>query len=355
MRSILVIIFIAFVSLNTVEAQLFPSLQGEALQAALVDEFKPTVILSSAGSKDSLYAVVENINGTVECVYTGYTVSLTPNTDPSQDVFAQNINQEHVFPRSQGVDNTPAEYDMHHLFPSRVDVNGDRGSLPFGEVPDNQANKWFINASTSGSVPSSNIDGYSELWENNAFEPRESKKGDIARAMFYVYTMYENFIDTDYFMSQVETLCEWHHMDPVDEKEYNRSQLVGSFQSGKANPFTLDCTLAERLFCEAPSEPCNDFSTSTDEKFGTEDLNLTIFNSGSQNPVVQLNTNQPAQLQIRLINQLGYTIQEWDVQSKDQTPHTFQLNKTGLQKGLFFIQINNITNHYTMVEKVLIP
>lgn len=355
MRSIFVIVFITFVSLNTAEAQLFPNLQGEALQAALVDEYKPSVILSSAGSKDSLYAVVENINGTVECVYTGYTVSLTPNTDPSQDVFAQNINQEHVFPRSQGVDNTPAEYDMHHLFPSRVDVNGDRGSLPFGEVPDNQANKWFINASTSGSVPSSNIDGYSELWENNAFEPRENKKGDIARAMFYVYTMYEDFIDADYFMGQVETLCEWHHMDPVDEKEYNRSQLVGSFQSGKANPFTLDCTLAERLFCEAPSEPCSDFSTSTDDNFWLADLNLVIFNNGSQNPVIQLKTSQASEFQVRLINQLGHTVQEWNVQSNIQSSPTLQLNKTGHQKGLFFIQINNINNHYTMVEKVLIP
>ena len=80
-----------------------------------------------------MYAVVENFNGEVECVYTGYSITLTPGADPSQDAFAKNINQEHVFPRSKGVDNTQAEYDMHHLFPSRVDVNQDRGSLPFGE------------------------------------------------------------------------------------------------------------------------------------------------------------------------------------------------------------------------------
>ena len=63
-------------------AQIFPGLDGAALQMALIDNYKPDFVLSSSGSKDSLYAVVENIDGKVECVYTGYQVTLDLNEDP---------------------------------------------------------------------------------------------------------------------------------------------------------------------------------------------------------------------------------------------------------------------------------
>jgi hypothetical protein len=334
-------------------AQIFPGLDGAALQMALVDNYKPDFVLSSSGSKDSLYAVVENINGKVECVYTGYQVTLDLNEDPSQFVFAQNLNQEHVFPRSQGVDNTPAEFDMHHLYPSRVDVNQDRGSLPFGESADNLTNKWFINTSTIGSIPSSNIDGYSELQENVTFEPREDRKGDIARAMFYVYVMYNDLIDQEYFESQAETLCDWHHMDPVDEREWNRNALVATFQDDKPNPFILDCTLASRLFCSAPTEPCMDYSVNTNELDWNNTFSITVLNNGNIAPQLHILNPSKTNLSIQIIDlngRAGFNNQYLNHSEIHLIPNfDFQLTK-----GLYFVIVQNQIGQ-TKAAKLVIP
>ncbi|MBK8702092.1 MAG: endonuclease [Saprospiraceae bacterium] len=51
-------------------------------------------------------------------------------------------------------------------------------------------------------------------------------KGDIARSMFYIYTIYRELVapeDPNYFPLQVATLCQWHLADPVDERSGNRS------------------------------------------------------------------------------------------------------------------------------------
>ena len=51
--------------------------------------------------------------------------------------------------------------------------------------------------------PSQNRDKYSES-ASSVFEPREEVKGDIARAIFYFYTMYSIVADDDFFENQKE-------------------------------------------------------------------------------------------------------------------------------------------------------
>ena len=58
------------------------------------------------------------------------------------------------------------------------------------------------------------------------FEPREEAKGDIARSVFYFYTMYrEEAIeaDSDFFDDMREDLCTWHNEDAVSEEEMDRN------------------------------------------------------------------------------------------------------------------------------------
>ena len=62
-----------------------------------------------------------------------------------------------------------------------------RSNKPFGEVNDSQA-QWYGVNGNSYNQPSNSAnwsEGTGNLWE-----PRESKKGDVARAVFYYYTMY---------------------------------------------------------------------------------------------------------------------------------------------------------------------
>ncbi len=216
-------------------------------------------MLSDAASKDRLYDTVDRVEiggvAGVEGLYTGFFVPFDgrPNSDPSQDVFNDNagINQEHTWPRSRGTDGNNAERDMHHLFPTRVQVNSDRGNDPFGTIPDDTGSTWYRDAEQRRSTPTD-----AETWSQDSgpvFEPRASVRGDVARAMFYVAAIYSDLVDLPWFERQKETLLQWHLEDPALEADVARSNRVAQFQSGCSagscvNPFVEDATLATRAF-----------------------------------------------------------------------------------------------------------
>lgn len=231
----------------------FPELDGDDLREALLEEYKPSVVLTYSQARDTFFRNIDAVDNVLECVYTGYKITLDPLLDPTIDAFSKGINTEHTYPRSKGAfENTNAYSDMHHLFPTREQVNSDRGSLPFSEITDAQTDKWYLEEDVTMSIPSQEIERYSELWEGESFEPREAHKGDVARSYFYFYTMYQNQADQaapNFFSIQQETMCQWHYEDPVDEKEWNRNIKISAYQDGKKNPFILDCRLA-RLYCD---------------------------------------------------------------------------------------------------------
>jgi endonuclease I len=267
LRSLLVLLLVASAAAAQPEQiVLFPDEQGDELRASIIAAYKPTSVLSEAAGKDRMYDTiwateVEGDEGVVG-VYTGFFVPFDcdPNCDPSQDVFnqgsenTQGINQEHIWPRAEGVDGTQAERDLHHLAPTFVRANGDRGNLPFAEIPDAQTDTWYIDNTVTSTMPTTNIDAYSERDVNTAFEPREDFKGDVARSMFYVATMYADLVDLDFFEAQVETLRLWHELDDVDDAEYDRTFVIAGFQGGddRENPFVLDSTLVRRAFFPTP-------------------------------------------------------------------------------------------------------
>ena len=231
----------------------FSDLNDEALREALIANYKTSTVLTYSEARDTFFKNIDAVDNVLECVYTGFKITLDPNADPTTDAFSKGINTEHTYPRSKGAtENTNAYSDMHHLFPTLESVNGDRGSLPFKEVEDSQTDKWYFEDMVSTSIPAQSIDSYSELLLEDSFEPRESHKGDVARAYFYFYTMYQNQADQaapNFFALQQATMCQWHFEDPVDEKEWTRNNKISVYQDGKKNPFILDCKLA-RLYCD---------------------------------------------------------------------------------------------------------
>ena len=232
----------------------FPELDGQDLLEAVQDNFTAASILSFSASRDSLFGRVYQEGDSLYCVYTDWSVYMPPGADPTQAAFQDGagINTEHAWPRANGADLDPARADMHHLFPTRVDVNGDRGNLPFGEISDVLTDRWYYLDQQSSSVPASNRAAYSEYRQNVAFEPREAFKGNIARAMMYFYTIYRDeavAAAPEFFNQQRTTLCQWHAQDPVDAIEWERTYRIAGHQDDKPNPFVLDCTLAARLYC----------------------------------------------------------------------------------------------------------
>lgn len=253
----------------------FPSLTGETLANEVRNAFRPDVVIPYTTARDTLFLKIDAVNRNLSCIYTGLTLYIPEGQDPTQAVFlngaADGINTEHTYPRAYGLEDTDAESDMHNLFPSRVKTNNDRGNRPFGESPDASTTRWYLLNTELSSIPGSMVDKYSELGSAGQFEPREEVKGDIARAMMYVYAIYRDQVvaaDPNYFPAQRDLLCQWHNQDPVDEKEWNRTLKIASYQSGKANPFVLDCSLANRMYCQnaGPAMGCRLLATSDVEE-----------------------------------------------------------------------------------------
>jgi endonuclease I len=240
----------------------FPGLNGATLLDSMASYYRPVTVLPYALARDTLYANILAIDDdSIRCIYSGHTLYLDPTQDPTQYIYlngsANGMNTEHAYPQSKGAANGNARSDMHHIYPARIPVNEARADKPYTNIPDNQTDKWFINNQVSTSIPTADIAAYSESDETR-FEPRESVKGDLARSVFYFYTMYKAqafLADSNYFNLQRLTLCQWNALDPADSAELKKTWRIAPYQEGKANPFVLDCTLANRCYC--PEVPPN--------------------------------------------------------------------------------------------------
>ncbi|MDZ7949699.1 endonuclease [Nostoc sp. DedQUE09] len=222
---------------------------GDDLLEKLDSLYSPRASLGYGSARDLLYTKIDNQGGTVTDIYAGYSVPLDPNSDkPREEAARHRINAEHVWPQSMGAEG-PAKSDLHNLFASRIEINSDRANFPFGDIPDNQTMSWYLDDDELSFQPSpQDIDKYSEF-RRGFFEPREAKKGDIARVIFYFRTVYPELANASFFEAQKDTLCKWQADDPIDAGEVARSHAIAKTPQGNDNPFVLDSTLPQRTYC----------------------------------------------------------------------------------------------------------
>ena len=146
-------------------------------------------------------------------------------------------NREHVFPQSlMGVStNNSSRHkgaDYHNLKPESQSVNSSRG------------NKYFAETTTTTS-----------------YAPPLVVRGDVARILFYMVTMWPELSLVDvtganspatFQMAQLSSLVKWHLEDPVDSFEENRNNVIYSLQ-GNRNPYVDHEELVCRIW--GPSNP----------------------------------------------------------------------------------------------------
>ena len=150
-------------------------------------------------------------------------------------------NREHVWAQSIGWFSTSgAGADAHHLRPEDPTVNSTRGNLPFGKV----------NGGTEAKLSSTNGGGGSNCYYGGGyFEPQDASKGDVARILFYLFVRYteaDRYNVTTIAQSWT-LLLQWNELDPVDEWEMNRNDVVESIQ-GNRNPFIDYPSLASDIW-----------------------------------------------------------------------------------------------------------
>lgn len=357
MKSILVL-FVLSSLLHTLHAQydhihVEKDLQGEELLTKLRDSYRTNTVFDYSQARDTLYQVVYREDGMVEGIYSGHKVALPDGvTDPSSFIFmngaAYGINAEHSYPQSMGASSGNPKSDMHHIFPSAVKVNADRGSFPFGEINDNQTTSWYYLNSTLSNTPTNNIDLYSE-GINGRFEPRESVKGNIARAIFYFYTMYKNEADNEdpnFFYSQLDDLCEWHHNDPVDSLEWIRTYRIAQYQDNQPNPYILDCSLAGRTFCDSVRYACEQWII-TDTKETIIDQTFAIFPNPNDGKNIFIHIPQSLASKVnsvQIVNLLGEISYQTELSPYTTDLHVQTPNK--LSSGIYIVVLRSDSQHY---------
>ncbi len=146
--------------------------------------------------------------------------------------------REHIWAKSHGgFDNndTPGS-DLHHLRASdKPNNNSWRNSRNFGYATSGKYGKDYRGLN-SGKYSGDNLSGI--------YEPVDQDKGDVARACFYMALVYDNnctlvnsYPGTGRSLGHLNTLLEWHELDPVDEFEMNRNNIIYDTYQKNRNPF----------------------------------------------------------------------------------------------------------------------
>ena len=179
------------------------------------------------------------------------------------------IDREHIWAKSQGFEEKAGEGargDPMHLWPGDSDVNSSlHNDQMYGYVDNvetSKAGKWSYGQKNYVGV--SLTLGTSKSTEK-VFEPQDSDKGDIARAIFYMVARYNDLAGGDAITSDnpnlelvqsnevltaytstnsltgkmgiMTDLLNWHHLDPVDEFEIHRNNLLYKNFTNNRNPF----------------------------------------------------------------------------------------------------------------------
>ncbi len=176
----------------------------------------------------------------VTCVYSGENKVYS---DPF-DWTTNNFSREHTYcnswmPNFPNNDPLPEYNDFHHLFPTNQnDANAIRSNYPLGEVVGTPLYTYL------GCKFGYDVNGY------KVFEPRDSHKGDAARAMMYEAICYTGVtgnlwalpnnikVGTTFlgYGQDQNVLKKWHYQDLPDAYEMTRNDLIDSLQQNR-NPF----------------------------------------------------------------------------------------------------------------------
>ncbi len=213
-------------------------LSGDDLKSALNDIIDGHTEFSYANVWNALRDTDEDPENTdnVILLYTGWSVS-----NSGYPIW----NREHTWAKSHGDfgDDPPCGTDVHHLRPTDVQVNGDRGNLDF-DYSDN---------------PYPTIPGC--FFDGDSWEPRDEVKGDVARMIFYMATRYEgengelDLVVVDEVNTypnpehgKLSALLEWNILDPPSEFEETRNDRIYENWQGNRNPFIDHSEFADLIW-----------------------------------------------------------------------------------------------------------
>lgn len=195
-------------------------------------------------------------NGYMHKLYADYNDDIvTADRYKNEGATRVSFDKEHIWAQSLGDfgRNLGAGSDLHALWASDVVANQNAHNnynfaFPTTNIRDYMSDK------DSYIGRNGNIEGFA----TKVFEPLDQYKGDIARAMFYMPARYYEYIDKEHpklelvngspaarvasptltgQAGDLATLLLWNELDPVDEHEIRRNNLIANNYQGNRNPF----------------------------------------------------------------------------------------------------------------------
>jgi endonuclease I len=307
----------------------------------------------------------------VTCVYSGKNQVYT---EPF-DFTANDFSREHTYCNSwqPTTNNTPdntslPEYnDYHMLTPTNQSlVNSVRSNYPLGEVVGTPISTFM------GCKLGYNASG------KKVFEPRDSDKGDAARAMLYECICYTGVAYSgppntncvyggswslpSYISGSIpygqdqNVLKKWHYQDPPDNFEIARNDYVDSLQ-GNRNPFIdsvqfvcyIDFSNMTKI--NSPLIPCNSLVTGIDENASSKDLIMLAPNPNNGNFTLTYITDKSQTVNIKLYDLVGKVVYSTE-EKVNNGYNPVEMNVQDLNKGIYIFEFVTPTGRKT--EKLII-
>lgn len=254
------------------------------------------------------------------------------------DVFNWDVmSREHTYPHSWYPTNPAQELeeytDFHNLLIANMNLaNGPRSNYPMGEV--------------SGNISFQHKDGKLGLNEEGVivYEPRDDKKGDVARAILYMCIAYNgisgndwslparpdfNFVDQDQ-----EVLKKWHYQDLPDEYEFARNEYIFSVQ-GNRNPLIDSVHFVDYIDFKTM-----EYISEDDDETALEEWIPEVFrvypNPAQSFLNVELQSKEPGNYQMMLLNGQGQKVEvkTWQIHNSTRK-ETLALDQ--LPSGLYHL------------------
>ena len=215
-------------------------------------------------------------------------------------------------------------------------MNSSRSNNPFGEVTGNPWSNSYLEFIIGKD--------YRDIF---VVEPMENRKGDVARAHFYIMLAYngkygQNWgLDNMLTLSQsqeMQVLLDWHYNDPPDDFEKTRHEFVYEIQ-GNRNPLIdfpqlVDCMDFRDVSKQASCDVNVGIATNLANEFGT-----FIYQNPSTGIIYMQDAKAKDVKAIHIFNMLG-------VEQSNFSLENDSINVEQLNKGLYIISIETNKKNY---------
>jgi len=307
-------------------------------------------VINAFASRDTA-----NNERVVTCVYSGENKVYTEPFDWTTNGFSREHTYSHNWMPTNPAQLLPEYEDYHHLFPANQNnANATRSNYPLGEV---------ITASTTYLEGKLGLNSKGEI----VYEPRDSHKGDAARAIMYVATCYttvggnswalRNPISGTIAYGQNQNILKtWNFQDQPDAWEIARNDFIESIQ-GNRNPFVdsiqyacyIDFATMTKL--SGPNVPCDaEVLGITDAQKNNDQMQIAP-NPNNGNFVVNYTSAKNQKVNVKLIDMLGQVVYTNELKVTSGI-NPIEINVQNLKKGIYLFEY--VTEKGKQTEKLVI-